>query len=166
MLIKATKLYVEGKEIEEIFFLPFCVLCALLCVNAVKMASSSISSSKLSKTFQRTPLPDEVSHFTHFLLAQLRWQHGLKVGSFDDFDKECLNHDANLGSGDIIAMQPMMEAFFSRHAKGDKWVPFHAVLGDHELYIFTSIWKLHYLTEAEKYTLGIVLLCLFLEHDS
>jgi hypothetical protein len=114
----------------------------------------STKSSKKDQTFQRIPRPEEVSHFTHFLLAQLRWQHGKIVGSFDDFDRECAKYDSQLGVSDIVAMEPLMLDFFSRHAKGDKWVPFHAVLGVHELYIFTNIWKLHYLSEGEKYALA------------
>ena len=51
-------------------------------------------------------------------------------------------------------MKPLMAEFFRRHAKGDKWVPFHTVLGTHELYIQRRIGGLPYLSEGEKYALA------------
>jgi len=102
----------------------------------------------------RTPKAEEVDHLLLFLLCQLRWQHGLLIGTFSEFDDACQRIDPVKGSSDVAALQPLMDTFFSRHAKGDKWVPFHAVLGDHETYIIQRIWSLKYLSEGERYALS------------
>ena len=59
-----------------------------------------------SSASQRTPKSEEVRHFVHFLLAQLRWQHGLLVaddGSFAEFDAEMSRLDPTLGSSDVVS---------------------------------------------------------------
>jgi len=106
------------------------------------------------KNKERLPKSEEVSHLLMFLMAQLRWQHGTLVGDFTDFDDECKRLDPENGCTDVVAMGSLMEVFFSRHAKGDKWVPFHAALGTHETYIFRRIWSLSYLSEGERYALS------------
>ena len=85
----------------------------------------------------RPPNDAEVGHLLQFLLAQLRWQHGTLVdpagapgaGAFAAFDAECARLDPVVGARDLASMAPLMDAFFARHAKGDRWVPFHCVLG-------------------------------------
>ena len=112
---------------------------------------------------ERIPRRDEIGHLIHFLLAQLRWQHGLLVGTFEEFDAEASKHNRRacddeesvpLQVGDIKGMEKLMEQFFARHAKGDKWVPFHAVLGAHERYIMERIWSLPHLNTKQKYALS------------
>mmetsp|Transcript_53973 Transcript_53973/g.123008 ORF Transcript_53973/g.123008 Transcript_53973/m.123008 type:complete len:423 (+) Transcript_53973:67-1335(+) len=122
----------------------------------IKPPSETGGSSAAGKRRRADREPDsaETKHLLHFLLAQLRWQHGTRVGTFEEFDAEAARHDPELGAADFAAMSPLMEEFFSRHAKGDKWVPFHAALGEHELYIFTRIWSLRYLEESERYALA------------
>ncbi len=109
---------------------------------------------------QKTPKLEEIKHFIHFVLAQLRWQHGRLVGSFDEFDKEaarvnrCVGSEKETNDDDVKAMEPLMEKFFKRYAKGDRWIPFFPVLGDHELYIMTKIWTLSCINDRQKYALS------------
>jgi hypothetical protein len=108
----------------------------------------------------REPRLAEVKHLVHFLLAQLRWQHGRLVGSFAEFDAEAARHNSVVGDedtvddGDVEAMAPLMNEFFSRHARGDRWVPFFPVLGEHELYLMRRIWALRGLDTKQKYALS------------
>lgn len=46
-----------------------------------------------------------------------------------------------------------MAMFFGCKAKGDKWVPWHTALGQHETYIFKEIYTLSHLTDREHYIL-------------
>jgi len=111
-------------------------------------------------TSGRTPVRAEVEHFVHFLLAQLRWQHGKLIGSFDEFDEEAARHnrrvrdETSVDDCDVKAMGELMDTFFSRHARGDRWIPFFPVLGEHELYIMTHIWSLNGLNAKKKYALS------------
>ncbi len=141
--------------------------------------SASPKRKKISYS-QRAPKIEEVKHFIHFMLAQLRWQHGMLVGSFEEFDEEAARHNYALSSeksvdnDDLKAMKPLMSKFFSRWAKGDRWVPFFPILGDHELYIVKNILNLEGLSMKQKYALscafsgsrwpplfGETILCLF-----
>ena len=130
-----------------------------------KQREKTIASGRPSKRTciswaQRIPKLEEVKHFVHFLLAQLRWQHGKLVGSFDEFDREAARHNRCVGdekekkNDDVKAMEPLMDKFFSRYAKGDRWVPFFPVLGDHELYIMTRIWTVVGINKRQKYALS------------
>lgn len=122
--------------------------------SAKKAKRSKEVSVKGSVNANRTPNAEEVDHLLLFLMGQLRWQHGKLIGTFAEFDDECQRIDSAKGSSDVAALQPLMDTFFSRHAKGDKWVPFHAVLGHHETYIIQRIWSLKYLSGGERYALS------------
>jgi hypothetical protein len=105
----------------------------------------------------RKPLLAELNHMVHFFMAQLRWEYGKVIsetGSFEEFDSKLASIDPTFGGKDVANMTELMELFFSKGAKGDRWVPFHAVLGEHERYIMTRIRSLSYLTEGERYALA------------
>ena len=88
----------------------------------------------------------------HFFLAQLRWEHKMRISptnSFAEFDAQLRVIDPEHQGKDVQEMSELMKLFFIKSAKGDKWVPMHAVLGDHELYIMERINSLTYLSEQE-----------------
>ena len=46
-----------------------------------------------------------------------------------------------------------MDMFFEYKAKGDKWIPWHTALGQHEQFIFREIYSLEHLNDRERYML-------------
>lgn len=100
---------------------------------------------------------EELKHLYHFLLAQLRFEYQMSVSeteSFVEFDRKLASIDPKFQGRDVQAMQKLMDAFLSKVAKGDRWMPIHAVLGEHEKYITTRINGLQYLSEGDRYALA------------
>jgi hypothetical protein len=59
-------------------------------------------------------------------------------------------HHCVLTRACIVAASFMAE-FFHTCAQGDKWMPFHPALGEHERYIIHRINSLDYLTQQQRY---------------
>jgi hypothetical protein len=64
-----------------------------------------------------------------------------KAAAFAAFDAQLAVIDPAHDHTDLTGpgMSALMRAFFDRHAKGDKWVPFHPVLGTHERYVHAGM---------------------------
>ena len=93
---------------------------------------------------------EEFEHLRIFLLAQLRAQEykfstseedaKVSTARFDLALQEASPQDyEKVKSGEI---GEAMKKFFETSAKGDRWVPWHTVLCDHEKYLQENInWK-------------------------
>lgn len=100
-----------------------------------------------------SPVAAEVAHMIQFFLCQLRWQYGKIVsedGSFSAFDAEMLTIDPGLGAADVASCAALMDAFFRGPARGDRWVPWHTVTCDQELFLMKSIRSHPALAEDER----------------
>jgi len=94
-----------------------------------------------------------------FFLCQLRAQCERIVAPRGDKDV-LADFDAELGRlgplHDVLGCETQMELFFEGPAKGEKWVPWHTVLCDHERYIYEDIYTLEGYADAEKFVLMFV----------
>lgn len=92
-----------------------------------------------------------------FFLAQLQAQCAriLDESARADFDVELRRLDPGAALR-VAALAPRMRDFFAHKARGDKWVPWHTVLCDHERYIFQRIYSHAHLTDRAKYVWGYV----------
>ena len=95
----------------------------------------------------------ELAHFLQFLLCQLRWQAGKIVdGSFEAFDDEMRRIDGSCD--DVASCQQLMAKFLDGPAAGDRWVPWHTVTCEMELFLMTSLRTAPDLDDKEKFVLA------------
>ena len=95
----------------------------------------------------------ELVHFMQFLLCQLRWQAGKIVDeSFEAFDDEMRRVDTM--SADVASCAPLMAKFLDGPAAGDRWVPWHTVTCEMELFLMTKLRPAPDLNEKEKFVLA------------
>ena len=120
----------------------------------------------------------EVRHLMQFLLCQLRAEHAEiltrersnpmdrcneeRRAAYDEFDAAVFAYDLThglvlegqqTGAPDLVSCENFMAAFLlGKCAKGDKWLPWHCVLGDHERYVLDVVAKLG-LTRRDRYIL-------------
>ena len=74
-----------------------------------------------------------------FLLCQLRWQAGKIVDeSFEAFDAEMRRIDTQ-SPDDVASCAPLMAKFLDGPAAGDRWVPWHTVTCEMELFLMTKL---------------------------
>jgi hypothetical protein len=99
--------------------------------------------------------PLELSHMIHFFLCQMRAQCDRLLGNTyaDAFDMEMARLDPERGSDDVVAQDYLMAEFFAKAARGDKWVPWHTVLGTHESYLHERVYSHRNLSEADRFVL-------------
>eukprot|EP01043_Picozoa_sp_COSAG02_P045651 COSAG02_NODE_4199_length_5633_cov_4.504518_7_plen_479_part_00 len=97
----------------------------------------------------------ELDHMIHFFLCQMRAQCDRRLGSTyaTNFDKEMARLDPERGSRDVVAQDHLMAEFFAKAARGDKWVPWHTVLGTHESYLHERVYSHHNISEADRFVL-------------
>jgi hypothetical protein len=97
----------------------------------------------------------ELKKMLLFILCQLRAECDRFLTGSDAFDTELakvsIDHP---GLEDCKGQSEAMARFLCTKAKGDKWVPFHAVLCDHERYIFENIYTFANLTERQRLCLA------------
>lgn len=99
------------------------------------------------------PAEAELGHMIQFFLCQLRWQYGMVVsekGDFDAFDAEMSLLDHEMGSRDVASCTSLMADFFRGPARGDRWVPWHTVTCDQELFLMQRVRRLSQLSEEER----------------
>jgi hypothetical protein len=111
-----------------------------------------------SKQIRRKKNPEEFEHLRIFLLAQLRAQEYKFSSSemdaracterFDRVLRETSPDDYRKVKSE--AVQNAMGKFFQTSAKGDRWVPWHTVLCDHEKYLHEKLYPL-LRTQKERY---------------
>jgi hypothetical protein len=91
----------------------------------------------------------------HFFLCQMRAQCDRLLGNTyaDAFDMEMARLDPERGSDDVVAQDYLMAEFFAKAARGDKWVPWHTVLGTHESYLHERVYSHRNLSEADRFVL-------------
>ena len=81
----------------------------------------------------------ELAHLLQFLLCQLRWQAGKIVdGNFEAFDEEMRRVDTQ-SPDDVASCQQLMAKFLDGPAAGDRWVPWHTVTCEMELFLMTKL---------------------------
>ena len=96
----------------------------------------------------------ELAHLLQFLLCQLRWQAGKIVDeSFDAFDEEMRRIDTQ-SPDDVASCQQLMAKFLDGPASGDRWVPWHTVTCEMELFLMTSLRTAPDLDDKEKFVLA------------
>eukprot|EP01047_Picozoa_sp_COSAG01_P019717 COSAG01_NODE_1105_length_11671_cov_3.526789_1_plen_467_part_00 len=54
---------------------------------------------------------------------------------------------------DVVAQGYLMSQFFAKAARGDKWVPWHTVLGAHERYLQKRVYSHRNLSESDRFVL-------------
>lgn len=107
----------------------------------------------------------EVEHMLLFFVCQLRAEYaevvsdgGERCGSsrrpaYEAFDAEM----ARIGGAMNVAVwEPKMRSFLLGNcARGDKWMPWHAALGAHEMYLLQVVYRLPRLATArDRHVLG------------
>ena len=96
----------------------------------------------------------ELVHFMQFLLCQLRWQAGKIVdGNFEAFDEEMRRVDTQ-SPDDVASCQQSMAKFLDGPAAGDRWVPWHTVTCEMELFLMTKLRTASDLDDKEKFVLA------------
>jgi hypothetical protein len=97
----------------------------------------------------------ELKKMLLFILCQLRAECDRFLTGLDAFDAELARISVDHpGLEDCTHHSVAMARFLCTKAKGDKWVPFHAVLCDHERYIFEKIYTFENLTERQRLCLA------------
>ena len=96
----------------------------------------------------------ELAHLLQFLLCQLRWQAGKIVDeSFEAFDNEMRRIDTQ-SPDDVASCSQLMAKFLDGPAAGDRWVPWHTVTCEMELFLMTKLRTAPDLNEKEKFVLA------------
>lgn len=116
---------------------------------------------KAKKSNDRPPRPlideRELAHLVQFLLCQLRWQYGRIVdadGDFAAFDEEMRRVDPTQSADDVASCASLMAKFFDGPAAGDRWVPWHTVTCEMELFLMTQLRAASDLDDREKFVLA------------
>lgn len=89
------------------------------------------------------PVAREVEHMMHFFTCQLRWQYGMMVGEFADFDAE-------FATSHLDKCKPLMSKFLNGPAKGDRWVPWHTVTCEQELFLMKRVRTIDRLSDEDR----------------